>query len=397
MNILLGMTGSVATTIAPRIVAAMEGVLNASDVKVIMTPSACMFYEAHSLQRRSSVKVLTEKDEWAWETGLKTEHVYDDGHRVVLPKPEPVITDRWEKGFPILHIELAKNSSVLVVAPASANTIAKMANGIADNLLTSVFLAWNTTRPVIVAPSMNTRMWTSKVTQRNIHTLLEMGVVIVPPIFKTLACGDVGEGAMAMTEDITRAVNNNLRWRLPIIPSHGVLKIPVGNHPGSFGAVRKHDRHCGVDLYCLDGDPVEAVEDGEVVAVEDFTGSKAGCGWWLDTMAVKVEGASGVVCYGEIQPCSDIKVGKIIGQGEMIGTVTPVLPPHKLRTDIPCHSCSMLHLQLYKHGVLHKQNRDWGLSSEMPEEVLDPTPYLMSAYGDNRQTIDMGISPVERT
>jgi len=158
------------------------------------------------------------------------------------------------------------------------------------------------------------------------------------------------------------------------------VSVPVGKHPGAFGAVRKHDRHCGVDLYCYQDCPVYAVESGVVVAIENFTGARAGCPWWLDTRAIKIEGASGVVCYGEILEYQRLAIGTSVSAGSYLGNVVPVLPSEKFRPDIPGHSCSMLHLQLYEHGMLHKDG-DWGRDTEIPKGVLDPTPYLTGLPG----------------
>jgi hypothetical protein len=85
-------------------------------------------------------------------------------------------------------------------------------------------------------------------------------------------------------------------WPLPNVPK----LLP--DTPGRFGAVRKHDVHTGVDLYCAVSTKVVAVEAGEVVVIEPFTGPDAASPWWLSTEAVLVEGASGVVVYGEVHP-----------------------------------------------------------------------------------------------
>jgi hypothetical protein len=168
------------------------------------------------------------------------------------------------------------------------------------------------------------------------------------------------------------------KWVFPVDP-RSVPGVPVGKHPGAFGAVRKHDRHCGVDLYCPALTEVYAVEEGIVVSVEDFTGPAANCPWWLPTKAIKIEGESGVVCYGEIEPIGWV-AGDPVEEGDLLGRVIPVLPPEKLRKDIPGHSCSMLHVQIYKHGTIHNPN-DIGPTDEMPEDMIDPTPFLLAADG----------------
>lgn len=89
-----------------------------------------------------------------------------------------------------------------LLMPRSANTMAKLAGGLCDNLLTSVFRAWDFSRPVLVCPAMNTVMWQSPFTPKHLAELTSLGVQVVGPISKTLACGDTGVGAMAEPSDI---------------------------------------------------------------------------------------------------------------------------------------------------------------------------------------------------
>ena len=103
------------------------------------------------------------------------------------------------------HISLADAADVLVIAPATANVIAKMAHGIADDLLTSVALA--TKAQIWVAPAMNDGMWGNKATQENIGTLKSRGVRFVSPGVGELACGTSGPGRMAEPEEIFKAVS----------------------------------------------------------------------------------------------------------------------------------------------------------------------------------------------
>jgi phosphopantothenoylcysteine decarboxylase/phosphopantothenate--cysteine ligase len=106
----------------------------------------------------------------------------------------------WKPG----HISLADAADVLVVAPATANIIAKMANGIADDLLSGVALA--TKAPIVVAPAMNTGMWENAATQANIETLKKRGVRFVEVGDGELACGTSGPGRMAEPRAIFEAV-----------------------------------------------------------------------------------------------------------------------------------------------------------------------------------------------
>lgn len=135
-----------------------------------------------------------------------------------------------------------------------------------------------------------------------------------------------------------------------------------------FAAIRKHDRHTGIDLHCLEGSPVYAIEAGKVVNILKFTGAPESP-WWQDTFAVMIEGESGVILYGELAEESIwIDVGDSVLQGDFIGKVKAVLPPEKKQHR------SMLHLELYVTGT-----RDcvwWPLNEEKPNCLLDPTTLL---------------------
>lgn len=100
--------------------------------------------------------------------------------------------------------------------------------------------------------------------------------------------------------------------------------------------------------------------------------------WWKDTKAVLVKGLSGVVVYGEIKPDWTLQVGDQVGVNSLIGQVTPVLPDHKFRPDIPHHSVSMLHIELYTSQVAEKNFRwgTWEVGGPRPDGLLDPTPFL---------------------
>ncbi len=143
-------------------------------------------------------------------------------------------------------------------------------------------------------------------------------------------------------------------------------KYTPPDEPGRFAAIRRHDRHTGIDLYCEQGDEVFAIENGVVVAIEDFTGPKAGSRWWHDTQAVLIEGASGVICYGEIEIA--VTLGQSVTAGALIGRVKTVLIKDKGRP------MNMLHLELYRHGT--RETTWWHLGEDQPTSLLDPTCLL---------------------
>lgn len=141
---------------------------------------------------------------------------------------------------------------------------------------------------------------------------------------------------------------------------------------GSFGAVRKHDIHTGVDLYCKEGSCVYAVEDGTVIHMEQFTGPEVGSPWWNTTWAVLVEGKSGIICYGEVAPHHSLEDQMSVYEGDKIGYVMSVLKPHKLLPK------SMLHFELYDPETFNDETVWWKLGEEKPKQLLDPTKLLMS-------------------
>ncbi|MBQ2700191.1 MAG: bifunctional phosphopantothenoylcysteine decarboxylase/phosphopantothenate--cysteine ligase CoaBC [Clostridia bacterium] len=122
----------------------------------------------------------------------------------------PVVTDTFDRPqtWEVEHIALAKRAALFCVAPATANILAKMAHGIADDMLSTTLLA--TKAPVLVAPAMNTGMWTAPVTQENLRLLKARGVHQVGPDAGRLACGDAGAGRMAEPAQILEEIVNIL-------------------------------------------------------------------------------------------------------------------------------------------------------------------------------------------
>src|SRR5881628_3263187 len=124
---------------------------------------------------------------------------------------KPVITSQWKPGAnaDIEHIAVADNAALLLVAPATANVIGKFANGIADDFLSSLYLA--TRAPVLMAPAMNTLMLEHEAVRRNLTTLTTSGVRFVDPGQGFLACGWIGKGRLAEPDDIVTAADLLLR------------------------------------------------------------------------------------------------------------------------------------------------------------------------------------------
>ena len=352
-KILLGLTGSVATVLYEKLVEKLQSI---GDVSVVLTENAEHFVP----NTFDGVKVFREQKEWQW---------FRDGK----------LTDKWRRNDPILHINLRDKYSAFVIAPCSLNTLAKLSAGICDNLLTSIARAWDFNRPIIVAPAGNTHMWNHPVTEQNINMLCSWGYTIVNPQSKMLACGTEGMGALADIDEIVKATREALQWVLPMDPDE-FSGIPVGDHPGAFACQRKHEKHTGVDLYCKDDTDIRAVESGIVVGIEHFTGEWDNSPWWNNTDCVLIEGPTGVVCYGEIEPVDTLKVGDSVAQGEYIADVRQVLKEGKHRHDIPGHSTSMLHMELYPHGTVKASN---GFEEKLLNDI---TPFLLEAVDADKVT-----------
>lgn len=362
-RILLGLTGSVASILYAKLIEQL-GTLGAVDVILTARSNSfvCLPKLCDSLEKVGGF-LYTDDDEWTWRK-------YGGG-----------FVDKWHKNDPVLHIELRNKSSALVIAPCSANTLAKISNGLCDNLLTTVARAWDFNRPLVLAPAMNTNMWSHPITSKQLNDFQSINYnnMVVPPQSKVLACGTEGIGAMADITDIVMAVKDQFTWKFPL-KKDDCSGIPVEGHPGSFLCKRKHHTHTGVDLYTKDGALVYAVEDGTVVGIEHFTGPQDGMPWWEDTDCLLVEGASGVICYGEVTPAPHMKIGRKVNRGTYIANVKRVLKQGKERPDIMGHSTSMLHMEMYPHGK-YTAFQEYGDKVDSFDLLQDPTPYLLESIG----------------
>jgi len=123
----------------------------------------------------------------------------------------PVHTSLWEEGEGgrMSHLDLAQAADVIVVAPASADFLARMAHGMAGDVLGAVLLA--TRAPVVIAPAMNTNMWTHPATRENVKLLSSRGVIWAGPAEGRLACGSEGPGRLAPTEEILKQTKAALK------------------------------------------------------------------------------------------------------------------------------------------------------------------------------------------
>lgn len=166
-TVVLGVTGGIAAYKSCEVVSRLRK--QGAQVFVIMTKNACQFVAPMTFETLSNNPCVNDTFE----------------------RPE-----RWE----VEHVALAKKADLFLIAPATANIMAKMAHGIADDMLSTTVLA--TKAPVLLAPAMNTGMWTNEATQENLRILKARGVMTIGPEGGLLACGDVGAGRMSEPVDI---------------------------------------------------------------------------------------------------------------------------------------------------------------------------------------------------
>ena len=135
-----------------------------------------------------------------------------DALRFITPLPfktpsrHPVVTDLYdeEEGWKPTHITLADTADLLLIAPATANVIAKLAHGIADDALTCIALALNPAAALLIAPAMNGKMWQHPATQQNVDTLKSRGALVVGPDSGILSCGYEGVGRLELVDEIVK-------------------------------------------------------------------------------------------------------------------------------------------------------------------------------------------------
>lgn len=185
MRLLLGVTGGIAAYKACEIVSlAMKA---GHEVRILMTESATQFVGPATFEGLSG-------------------------------QPPMVGNDHLGHGQAMNHIHWARWAEVACVAPLTANTMAKMASGFADDAVTTTLLALGSTIPLVLAPAMNTEMWNHPAVQENLHKIMGWGHIhVVQPIEKRLACGEFGAGALADPQDILHACET--RFQIPEQPA----------------------------------------------------------------------------------------------------------------------------------------------------------------------------------
>ncbi len=239
-EIVLGVTGGIAAYKSAEVVSRLRHL--GANVHVIMTKNATEFVSPLTFQTLSANQVVTD----------------------TFQAPE-----YWN----VEHVALAKLAEVFVIAPATANIIAKMASGIADDMLSTTVLA--TKAPVLIAPAMNTGMWTADATRENVQKLKTRGVHSVGPDSGILACGDEGAGRMSEPEAIVEAIRDILDVRrdlegLKILVTAGATKErldPVrymtNDSSGKMGfAIAEAARDRGAEVTAVYGSVTATVPEG---------------------------------------------------------------------------------------------------------------------------------------
>ncbi|EOD01311.1 bifunctional phosphopantothenoylcysteine decarboxylase/phosphopantothenate--cysteine ligase CoaBC [Caldisalinibacter kiritimatiensis] len=244
-NIVVGVTGGIAAYKAADIVSKLKKLQ--ANVDVIMTESATKFISPLTFQSLSQNFVTVD----------------------MFKEPK-----KWE----IEHISLAQKADVFLIAPATANVIGKVANGIADDMLSTTIMA--TKSKVVFAPAMNTNMYTNPIFQQNMNKLKELGYEFIRPAKGRLACGDYGEGKMADTVDIVSYVtdmltNKELKGKKVIVTAGPTIEPidPVRyltNHSsGKMGyAIAEEAEKMGAEVILISGPTHLKAPDGvEVVRI----------------------------------------------------------------------------------------------------------------------------------
>jgi len=187
-RVLLIVTGGIAAYKTPDLVRQLKKA--GADVRCVLSESGAQFVTALTLQ------------------SLSGNPVYSDLFS---------LTQENEMG----HIELSRQADVVLVAPATANTLAKMAQGLADDLVSTLLLATN--KPVLAAPAMNVQMWTHAATQDNVRTLKARAIEFIGPDEGEMACGEWGEGRMSEPETIVQAVADFFEAHAPLQGKHAIV------------------------------------------------------------------------------------------------------------------------------------------------------------------------------
>jgi phosphopantothenoylcysteine decarboxylase/phosphopantothenate--cysteine ligase len=272
-----------------------------------------------------------------------------------------------ENPDPIAHINFSQTIDLLLIVPATANIIAKFANGIADEFLSSTYLASNA--PVLIAPAMNTTMWENPATQRNIAQLKKDGVRFVEPISGELACKTVGTGKL---EDVENIVNQALRLLVPS-PKSQVSSQTSDNNLGTLDLGLGTQDLLGEKILITVGGTREAIDP--VRFISNHSSGKMG---FAMAEAATERGARVTVVCGvtTVEPPANVEVVRAVSAEEMFQAVMKKLP--ETTVFIAAAAVADYRPKNVADAKIKKTNQD-SLTLE-----LEKTPDILSNVSQNR-------------
>lgn len=188
-KLLLGITGSVAAKLSTKLITALQEKTGCS-ISVALTEASKHFIDYQPLINLVGI-----------------DNIYDDAREWCFGPDRQM----YRKGDQVVHVDLATTHDILVIAPCTVNTIAKLSLGICDNLLTNIYKAWSTDKPIVIAGAANTNMWQHNTTQLALARLTtQANYYLIKPIVGPLACGGVGMGALENIDYIASRVDTIL-------------------------------------------------------------------------------------------------------------------------------------------------------------------------------------------
>jgi len=324
-----------------------------ASVRCVMTPAATKFVTALSLQ------------------ALSEDKVYSDLFS---------LTDESEMG----HIELSREADLLVVAPASANILARMAQGLADDLATTVLLA--TDKAVLVAPAMNVRMWLHPATQANVETLRARGVAFIGPNEGAMACNEYGPGRMSEPLEIVAAIEAYFMGRLPASEPPSLISGPsvIRMAPETMGGAIAHRPLVGRRAIVTSGPTREAIDP--VRYISNHSSGKQGhaIAGALAALGAEVTLVTGPVSVADP---AGVKIVRVDSADDMLAACRAALP-----ADIAICAAAVADWKVRNaaHGKLKKVP-----GAAPPALELVPNPDILatlSASGPQRPALVVGFA-----
>ncbi|GLR69106.1 bifunctional phosphopantothenoylcysteine decarboxylase/phosphopantothenate--cysteine ligase CoaBC [Agaribacter marinus] len=350
-NVLLGISGGIAAYKTPDLVRKLKA--QGANVRVVITESASHFVSTLSLQAVSGEKVST--------------HLLDE---------------QAELGMG--HIELARWADIFLIAPTTANTIAKLAHGLADDLLTTLALA--TKAPMLLAPAMNQQMWAAQATIHNVQTLADRGAVLLGPAAGEQACGDVGFGRMLEPEEIVTALDSFVALNMacsPITPAQNISKNALLS---------------GKRIMITAGPTREAIDPVRYISNH----SSGKMGYAIAKAAVEL-GAKVTLVSGPVNilPPENVEVESVVSAQQMYDAVMSDIGSHDI--FIACAAVADYRVDNASNHKM-KKNKDDGLTLSFIQNpdilksvaALDTAPFTVGFAAETQDMIEYAKSKLIR-